>query len=81
MQSVNIVDTMNIFSISFGSTGVGRMLKEGWLDGLTRLKYPLQCIAGITTLSGSHNMYVTFIPLASAYRHKGEIQNVSQLTY
>lgn len=48
------------------------MLKEGWLDDLTRLKYPLQCTAGITTHLGSHNMYVNFIPLASAYRHKEE---------
>lgn len=28
MQSVNMVDTMNIFSISFGSTGVWRKLKK-----------------------------------------------------
>lgn len=42
------------------------MLKEGWLDDLTRLKYPLQCTAGITILLGSHNVYVTFRPLASA---------------
>ena len=66
MQSVNMVDMMNIFNISFGSTGVWRMLKEGWLDDLTRLKYPLQCTAGITTPLGSHNIYVNFILLDSA---------------
>lgn len=40
------------------------MLKEGWLDDLTRLKCPLQCTAGIKTLLGSHNMYVTFTPFS-----------------
>lgn len=74
MQSVNMVDMMNIFNISFGSTGVWRMLKEGWLDELTRLKYPLQCIGGLTTHLGSQNMYVNFIPLASAWRQKKKIK-------
>lgn len=57
------------------------MLKEGWLDDLTRLKYPLQCTAGITTHLGSHNMYVNFIPLTSTQRHKEEYKNGSQLIY
>lgn len=42
------------------------MLKEGWLYYLMRLKYPLQCTAGITAHLGSHNKYVNSIPLASA---------------
>lgn len=50
------------------------MLNEGWLDELTRVKYPLQCIGGITTHLGSHNMYVNFIPLASAWRQKKKIK-------
>lgn len=67
-------DMMNIFNISFGSTRVRRMLKEGRLDDLRRLKYPLQCIEGITTHLGRHNMYVNYIPFAGAWKQKKKIR-------
>lgn len=50
------------------------MLKEGRLDDLRRLKYPLQCIEGITTHLGRHNMYVDYIPFAGAWKQKKKIR-------